>query len=141
MKTYEATGKNYEEALQNGLNALHATISDVTVETLEEGSKGLFGLFGSKPCKLRLTLHEVEEEVEEDDPLADLLSSVKVEARCPAEAAAQTRAAQARTAQARTAQAGAGKARRGEGGSEGRNPGGSVRCGSCSRCDGCRPCC
>ena len=65
MKTYEATGKNYEEALQNGLNALHATISDVTVETLEEGSKGLFGLFGSKPCKLRLTLHEVEEEVEE----------------------------------------------------------------------------
>lgn len=80
MKTYEATGKNYEEALQNGLTALHATISDVTVETLEEGSKGLFGLFGSKPCKLRLTLHEVEEEVEEDDPLADLLSSVKVEA-------------------------------------------------------------
>lgn len=84
MKTYEATGKNYEEALQNGLNALHATISDVTVETLEEGSKGLFGLFGSKPCKLRLTLHEVEEEVEEDDPLADLLSSVKVEAPKPA---------------------------------------------------------
>lgn len=84
MKTYEATGKNYEEALQNGLNALHATISDVTVETLEEGSKGLFGLFGSKPCKLRLTLHEVEEEVEEDDPLADLLSSVKVEAKVEA---------------------------------------------------------
>ena len=84
MKTYEATGKNYEEALQNGLNALHATISDVTVETLEEGSKGLFGLFGSKPCKLRLTLHEVEEEVEEDDPLADLLSSVKVDAPKPA---------------------------------------------------------
>lgn len=84
MKTYEATGKNYEEALQNGLNALHATISDVTVETLEEGSKGLFGFFGSKPCKLRLTLHEVEEEVEEDDPLADLLSSVKVEAPKPA---------------------------------------------------------
>lgn len=83
MKTYEATGKNYEEALQNGLTALHATISDVTVETLEEGSKGLFGLFGSKPCKLRLTLHEVEEEVEEDDPLADLLSSVKVEAPKP----------------------------------------------------------
>ncbi len=27
MKTYEATGKNYEEALQNGLNALHATMN------------------------------------------------------------------------------------------------------------------
>lgn len=50
MKTYEATGKNYEEALQNGLNALHATISDVTVETLEEGSKGLFGSSAQSPA-------------------------------------------------------------------------------------------
>ena len=101
MKTYEATGKNYEEALQNGLNALHATISDVTVETLEEGSKGLFGLFGSKPCKLRLTLHEVEEEVEEDDPLADLLSSVKVEAPKPA---AQPKPPQPKPAQEKPAE-------------------------------------
>lgn len=99
MKTYEATGKNYEEALQNGLNALHATISDVTVETLEEGSKGLFGLFGSKPCKLRLTLHEVEEEVEEDDPLADLLSSVKVEAPKPQPKPAQPKPAQEKPAE------------------------------------------
>lgn len=103
MKTYEATGKNYEEALQNGLNALHATISDVTVETLEEGSKGLFGLFGSKPCKLRLTLHEVEEEVEEDDPLADLLSSVKVEAPAVEAAPAVTDAAPAADAAERPA--------------------------------------
>ena len=101
MKTYEATGKNYEEALQNGLNALHATISDVTVETLEEGSKGLFGLFGSKPCKPRLTLHEVEEEVEEDDPLADLLSSVKVEAPKPA---AQPKPAQPKSVQEKPAE-------------------------------------
>ena len=101
MKTYEATGKNYEEALQNGLNALHATISDVTVETLEEGSKGLFGFFGSKPCKLRLTLHEVEEEVEEDDPLADLLSSVKVEAPKPA---AQPKPAQPKPVQEKPAE-------------------------------------
>ena len=105
MKTYEATGKNYEEALQNGLNALHATISDVTVETLEEGSKGLFGLFGSKPCKLRLTLHEVEEEVEEDDPLADLLSSVKVEAPKPAaQPKPQPKPAQPKPAQPKPAQ-------------------------------------
>lgn len=103
MKTYEATGKNYEEALQNGLNALHATISDVTVETLEEGSKGLFGFFGSKPCKLRLTLHEVEEEVEEDDPLADLLSSVKVEAPAVAAAPAVTDAVPAADAAERPA--------------------------------------
>jgi len=70
MKTYEATGKTYEEALQNGLTALNATISDVSIDVLEEGSKGLFGLFGSRPYKLRLT---VREEIE-DDPLAELFA-------------------------------------------------------------------
>ena len=67
MKNYEATGKTYEEALENGLTALGATISDVDITVLEEGSKGLFGLFGSRPYKVRLTLKTVE-----DDPLADL---------------------------------------------------------------------
>ena len=67
MKNYEATGKTYEEALENGLAALGATISDVDITVLEEGSKGLFGLFGSRPYKVRLTVKAVE-----DDPLADL---------------------------------------------------------------------
>ena len=67
MKNYEATGKTYEEALENGLQALGATISDVDITVLEEGSKGLFGLFGSRPYKVRLTLKAIE-----DDPLADL---------------------------------------------------------------------
>ncbi len=67
MKNYEATGKTYEEALENGLAALNATISDVDITVLEEGSKGLFGLFGSRPYKIRLTMKAVE-----DDPLADL---------------------------------------------------------------------
>lgn len=67
MKNYEATGKTYEEALENGLSALGATISDVDITVLEEGSKGLFGLFGSRPYKVRLTLKTIE-----DDPLADL---------------------------------------------------------------------
>ncbi len=67
MKNYEATGKTYEEALENGLAALGATISDVDITVLEEGSKGLFGLFGSRPYKVRLTMKAVEE-----DPLADL---------------------------------------------------------------------
>ena len=53
MKNYEATGKTYEEALENGLSALSATISDVDITVLEEGSKGLFGLFGSRPYKVR----------------------------------------------------------------------------------------
>ncbi len=69
MKNYEATGKTYEEALENGLAALGATISDVDISVLEEGSKGLFGLFGSRPYKVRLTLKAVEE-----DPLADLFA-------------------------------------------------------------------
>ena len=71
MRTYEATGKTYEEALQKGLSALNATISDVTIDVLEEGSKGLFGLFGSRPYKVRLT---VKEELEED-PLAELFAA------------------------------------------------------------------
>ena len=69
MKNYEATGKTYEEALENGLQALGATISDVDITVLEEGSKGLFGLFGSRPYKVRLTVKAVEE-----DPLADLFA-------------------------------------------------------------------
>ena len=79
MKNYEATGKTYEEALENGLTALGATISDVDITVLEEGSKGLFGLFGSRPYKVRLTLKTVE-----DDPLADLF---KKEEKKPAPAA------------------------------------------------------
>lgn len=67
MKNYEATGKTYEEALENGLAALGATISDVDITVVEEGSKGLFGLFGSRPYKIRLTMKAIE-----DDPLADL---------------------------------------------------------------------
>lgn len=31
MKNYEATGKTYEEALENGLSAMGATISDVDI--------------------------------------------------------------------------------------------------------------
>ncbi len=101
MKTYEATGKTYEEALQSGLEALHATISDVTIDVLEEGSKGLFGLFGSRPYKLRLTLREVEQEEEEDDdPLAELLDSVKVAEPAPV----QVKPVQVKPAQPKPAQ-------------------------------------
>ena len=34
MKNYEATGKTYEEALENGLQALGVTISDVDITVL-----------------------------------------------------------------------------------------------------------
>ncbi|MGN0747306.1 MAG: RNA-binding cell elongation regulator Jag/EloR, partial [Aristaeellaceae bacterium] len=69
MKTYEASAKTKEEAIDAGLEALGVSISDVTVEVIDEGSKGLFGLFGSRLAKVRLTVKETE-----DDPLAGLLN-------------------------------------------------------------------
>ena len=87
MKNYEATGKTYEEALENGLSALGATISDVDITVLEEGSKGLFGLFGSRPYKVRLTLKAVE-----DDPLADLFKKPEAKKAPKAEKKAEPKA-------------------------------------------------
>lgn len=72
MKSYEATAKTTEEAIEIGLEALGVSISDVTVDVIDEGSKGLFGLFGSRQAKVRLTVKEIEE-----DPLADLFKDEK----------------------------------------------------------------
>ena len=44
-KSYEATGKTREEAIDAGLEALGLTIGEVNVDVVEEGSKGLFGEF------------------------------------------------------------------------------------------------
>ena len=68
MKTYEASAKTVEEAIELGLQELGASIGDVDVQVLEEGSKGLFGLFGSRLAKVKLTVKAAEE-----DPLGDLL--------------------------------------------------------------------
>ena len=59
-KTFEATGKTREEAIDAGLAELNLTIGEVTVEDIEEGSKGLFGLFGSRPWRVRVTAIEEE---------------------------------------------------------------------------------
>lgn len=69
MKTYEASAKTTEEAIDAGLAALGVSISDVTVQVIDEGSKGLFGLFGSRLAKVRLTVKETEE-----DPLSLLMA-------------------------------------------------------------------
>ncbi len=68
MRTYEASAKTVEEAIELGLQELGASIGDVDVQVVEEGSKGLFGLFGSRLAKVKLTVKAAEE-----DPLGDLL--------------------------------------------------------------------
>ena len=65
MKTREFTGKTTEEAIQNGLTELGATIADVHVDVLQEGAKGLFGFFGSRPARVRITV--MEDDSEEED--------------------------------------------------------------------------
>ena len=86
MRSYEATAKTTEEAIEAGLEALGVSISDVVVDIIDEGSKGLFGLFGSRQAKVRLTVKE-----QEDDPLADLLKDEKP-ARKPERKPAQPKA-------------------------------------------------
>lgn len=54
MKSLEATGKTYEEALMAGLAQMELPSDKVDVEVLEEGTKGFLGI-GAKPYKLLLT--------------------------------------------------------------------------------------
>lgn len=53
MKSIEATGKTYDEALMAGLAQMGLPSDKVDVEVLEEGTKGFLGI-GAKPYKLRL---------------------------------------------------------------------------------------
>jgi spoIIIJ-associated protein len=55
MKFIEITGKNIDDAVENGLKELKLKADKVEVEVLEHGSKGLFGI-GAKPAKVKLTV-------------------------------------------------------------------------------------
>lgn len=55
-KVIEATGRNAEEAIKNGLNELNITRDKVEVEILEEGSKGLFKILGTKLARVKITV-------------------------------------------------------------------------------------
>lgn len=55
MKFIEITGKNIDDAIENGLKELKLKADKVEVEVLEHGSKGIFGI-GSKPAKVKLTV-------------------------------------------------------------------------------------
>lgn len=72
MRSYEASAKTVEEAIELGLQELGVSIGDVDYVVLEEGSKGLFGLFGSRNAKVRLTVKAAEE-----DLLGDLMADIE----------------------------------------------------------------
>lgn len=76
-KSYEATGKTREEAIDAGLEALGLTIGEVSVDVVEEGSKGLFGLFGSRPWRVRLTVIEQSSVLDTHSLFADSLEEKK----------------------------------------------------------------
>ena len=52
MKTFEMSGKNVSEALENALRELKLTEDKVEYEVLEEGSRGFLNLIGAKPAKV-----------------------------------------------------------------------------------------
>ncbi len=54
VESVEVTGKNVEEAIENGLVDLDLERHEVTVEVLSEGRAGLFGI-GGEPASVRLT--------------------------------------------------------------------------------------
>lgn len=78
MSVHEFSGKTTEEAINQGLEKLGVTISDVKVEVLDEGNKGLFGVFGSKQARVRMTLEEAGSRSIDD--LLNSLSSLDGEA-------------------------------------------------------------
>lgn len=55
-KTIEATGRNIDEAIKNGLNELNISRDKVDIEIVDEGSKGLFGLIGAKVARVKLSV-------------------------------------------------------------------------------------
>ena len=66
-RSIEASGKNVEEAIAQGLAELGKTRDEVEIEVLSEGSRGLFGL-GAEEARVRISAIEpqvVEKVVEE----------------------------------------------------------------------------
>ena len=80
MNSVEISAKTREEAVEQALQQLDASISDVDIEVLDEGSKGLFGLFGSRLAKVRVTLKGASSAAAEDElDIMSLLSDKKPE--------------------------------------------------------------
>jgi len=62
-------GKTVDDAIENGLKALSATLSEVDIEVIDEGKKGIFGI-GGKPAQVKIVKKEtpvVEKEEKKED--------------------------------------------------------------------------
>jgi len=70
MKWVEKTAKTIDEAVELALKELNITKDNVDIEILEQPNKGLFGLIGTRLAKVRVTVKEREEKMEEL-PVAD----------------------------------------------------------------------
>ena len=76
LESIEATGKNVEEAIENGLVDLELERHEVTVEVLSKGQAGLFGI-GGEPASVRLTRGPETESVSTEMPEGDDVAFVE----------------------------------------------------------------
>jgi spoIIIJ-associated protein len=58
VKKVEVTAKTVEEAIQNALKQLQASVDQVDVNVVEQPSRGLFGLIGAKDARVEVSLRE-----------------------------------------------------------------------------------
>ncbi|WP_071704969.1 RNA-binding cell elongation regulator Jag/EloR [Murdochiella vaginalis] len=75
MQSIVKTGKTVDEAVQAALQALDATLDDVSIEIMEEAKSGFLGVFGTKEAIVRVsrkesTLHDVLHEKKPAKPVA-----------------------------------------------------------------------
>lgn len=67
QKFLDATGKNEEDAIQNGLRQLGLDRDDVSVEILERAKTGFLGI-GGNPAKVRLSYEGPDAPTEQKEP-------------------------------------------------------------------------
>lgn len=77
---YEVVAKTPEEAIEQALKALNATIDEVEIEILEEAPKGLLGFLKSKDVKVIAT-KKVSIEDKAVTFLNDMLKGMKIDAK------------------------------------------------------------
>jgi len=63
MKSFEATGRTVEEAIENALAELGVKRDEAEIEVLEEPNRGLFGILGSKHARVRVDAKIDAEEI------------------------------------------------------------------------------